>query len=123
MAECNCIKCQGELVSPLCVEIDSKRGENLECYTKSVDKSLEELEKKHNINLKSLSSANTTYNRDQIIQILIDEIITLKSNQSSVNSQSFCSNINWTPITNCSNCQLDFCTKLQLLINKVDLLN
>lgn len=115
MANCSCIQCQGEIISPVCVEINSKRGCNLSDYINSVDKSLEEIEKNISIDIKTLST-KTDLTRDEIIQLLINEIISLKA-RPVVNSNSLCDNINWDSINNCEVYPNDFCTQLQVLVN------
>ena len=120
MANCECIKCQGELVSPLCVEINSEKYCTLEGFVTSVENSIKELEKPHTIDIKTLSIL-TDLSRDAIIQILINEIIALKQ-ASPGSSGPVCSNVDWSAVNTCQGCSNDFCTQLQLFINKVSTL-
>lgn len=118
MPNCECIHCQGELVSPLCVKIESTRGCDLDKYIISVDKSLASLEQPHEIDVKTLS-AETNLSRDEIIQILINKVIELKNTNTSI---KICDNVDWTPLNSCTSCPNDFCTQLQNLINITGLL-
>lgn len=113
-----CKECQGELVAPICIEVDSEKYDTLEDFVDGVEERLTALEKPHGLDIKTLSSLKDL-SRDAIIQILIDEIISLKSKSTSSGSTSttVCPSIDWKVNPNCSGCNQDFCTSLQNFIN------
>jgi hypothetical protein len=114
----NCNECQGQLIAPICIGLDkSKKYKTLEQFYPAVETRLCTLEKPHTINIKSLSTS-TTLTKDQIIQILIDEVISLKA--ATVHTTAVvCPGINWK--NNCPSCNNDFCAQLQNFINTVTL--
>jgi hypothetical protein len=120
-AKPNCDECQGELVAPICIELESEKYCTLADFTPDVEKRLTELEKPHGIDIKTLSP-DKKLSRDAIIQILINEIIALKAAQGqtpSSGSTNPCPGIDWK--NNCPSCNTDFCNSLQTFINTITL--
>lgn len=112
----DCLECQGDKVSPRCIPLD-KHG-TLEDFVDETSKSLKELEKEPDFILGELSPIMKKWTRDEVIQLLIDEVIRLRQQIPSSTSSKFCDSIDWSPIQDCSDCPKSECDNLQTLINK-----
>lgn len=102
-----CIKWEGE-----CFEEASTFNSLIE-YLYSEVKEFSEVA----IDIKSLS-ASSTLSRDEIIQILVDEIIRLKRSANSASSSS-CSSLDLSPLGGCTGCNTSICSTLEFLIAKI----
>lgn len=118
MPKCNCIKCQGDLISPNCIPLENSKYDTLCEFSTGIEKAVYDLQKKPVVNLKTLSSV-TGMSNDAILQLLIDQIIALKIANTNlrINSNTLCTNVDWSKLSNCTDCQTSFCTELQRLIN------
>lgn len=117
-----CRKCLGESISASCVELDDTSYDSLGDLLPSLIAFIEASKKPHQLDIKSLSTKSLT--RDQIIQVLINEVILLKKKlnetQSVVNNLTgLCPDLNWDIINQCGTGDETFCEKLQNLINVV----
>ena len=95
-----------------CVQYDDTK--NLKEYL--IDKEL------NTISTKSLSVKDL--NKDEIIQLLIDEVIKLKKRVTDLEtceSSDLCSLVDWSGLHSCVECNStnSFCTHLQQLINQI----
>lgn len=106
-----CKKCD-EIISASCVELEDNT---------SIQDKFDSL-KIHEISTKSLS-LNQDLSRDEIIQILINEVIKLKKRVTDLEScqpNTICTNLDWSGVHSCIECDNNnnsFCSHLQLLIN------
>lgn len=118
----NCPHCQGDLVSPICIPLEHEDYDTLKDFVEDISKKVEEVTGEPDVELKTLSTdPKKKWTYPEIIQLLIDEIIDLKSKhqpQSGSSSTDDC-DLNWGPIENCTDCPQDECGKMQNLINLV----
>ena len=120
-----CQQCQGDIISPRCIQLEYGDYDNLEEYIEDVGDRVEELEKSPEVDLKELAPYVKDRTRDEIIQILVDKVLTLQGNTPTTggsnesNSSIANCNLDWSPIENCHDCSESSCDKLQTLINLV----
>lgn len=114
----NCLNCQGDRISDICVDLTDSKFDTLYEFVEDTTTKLDELTKDHEIELKELAPSPKKYKRDEIIQILIDEVIRLRGIVSQVKLSESCT-LDWDPIKNCNSCDKSDCDNMQTLINIV----
>lgn len=119
-----CRECLGESTTPECIELEGEYdnlGKLLPSLMALVTKDKAPLK----IDTKTLT--NKTLTRDEIIQLLINEVIILKKKlnetQTVINTNGLCPNVNWDMLNQCMPGDSSFCDKLQNLINIVYQIN
>ena len=120
-----CQQCQGDIISPKCIQLEYGDYDNLEEFIEDVGDRVEELEKDPEVDLKELAPYSKKWTRDEIIQLLVDKVLTLQGNTSTGggsnggnNSLTNCT-LDWSPVEDCHDCSESSCDKLQTLINLV----
>ena len=119
-----CQHCQQVPIAAICVELESENYSNIKEFQEDVEERLVELEKPHQIDSKTLSNCGND-TRDEIIQSLVDKVLSLEKQQTSTNISSSSENscfddVDWSYIGDCSN--MSCSEKLQALVNTVYLL-
>ena len=120
MKKRNCLQCQGDQVEAPCVNIDHEEFDTLDEFIEDSSKKLEELTESPDIDIKDLTEDTKSLSRDEILQLLIDNVSILKDRKDPELLENCV--LDWTPIENCNDCSHTFCEKFQILINKVGLL-
>jgi hypothetical protein len=101
MAACKeCDECQGTPISSNCVEIQKGSIKNLSCFVSDTTTKLDGLLKPHIIDIKTLST-NKKLSRDEIIQVLIDEMINLKTKVCNLEQELINCNCHGASTPNC----------------------
>ena len=120
-----CRECLTESTTANCVELEGKYS-NLGELVPELERLLAADAAALKIDTKTLTT-NKKLNRDQIIQLLINEVIVLKKKlsetQTIINTTGICPDVNWDMLNQCGSPTDSFCTKLQNLINTVYQLN
>lgn len=108
--------CEGQKVSTYCIVKEGNKYDftSFDALIDYLVNTTKDLTAKHKIDVKILSQSNL--DRDEIIQLLIDKVIQL--NKPQVVSSNEC-NLDIHLIDDCSDCNKNFCEKLQLMVNKI----
>lgn len=116
--------CEQEKISAKCVVVNTSTSLNactetsLQDYVTDVDKKLESLTSELDIDLKSIETKSMSIK--DIFQGFVDKIISLEEQLKEKETiETFCKDVDWTPLTDCNNCDNSFCDKLQTLIDEV----
>ena len=118
MEKRNCQNCQGDQIEAICVNLDNNT--TLQEFVDTTEESLEKLEKPLQIDLKGLAVNSKDFLVQDVLQLLINEIVTLKSQTGTTFTGIIpkCT-LNWSPIKDCNDCTTTDCQNLQVLIDKV----
>ena len=127
MSKKNCQQCQGDIISPRCIQLEYGDYDSLEDFVEDIGDRVEELEELPDVDLKDLVPFVKDRTTDDILQILVDKVLSLQGNSNGGNSGgsngsgSTIANcdLDWSPIENCHDCSESVCDKMQTLINLV----
>ena len=118
---CNCNTCEGEKFSSNCLIWEGKKYE-FSSFNSLIEYLVDKAknEEKINVDLKTLSTSSLS--RDEILQLLIDRQVNQDFSKSITTPVNNNCNLDISAIDDCQTCKKNFCEKLQLIVEKISIL-